>query len=132
MKNTLFILFIALFGLLGSAYISIEQFTATHQGVDVRLDWNATDEAEVQSFEIARRLNPSYPYQNIASIKPESQGRYFFIDDNLYGQSTADNQTLQYRLTAKKAGSEQHFYATIRHSPTAVQQSWGTIKAMFK
>lgn len=132
MKNTLFITFLAIAGLLGSAYISVEQFTATYQGVDVRLDWHAADEADTQSFEVARRINPSYPYQNLMSVNAEQRGNYFFIDDNLYQQNIETIQTVQYRLTAKTTNGDQHFYATIKHSPTAVQQSWGTIKAMFK
>ena len=132
MKSILIIILLALAGLSGSAYISIEQFTATYQGVDVRLDWNASDEVNVQAFEIARRIDASHPYKNITSLEPESKGRYFFIDDNLYQVDIAENKMLQYRLTAKTASGDQHFYATIKHSPTAVQQSWGNIKAMFK
>lgn len=110
---------------------SLQQFTASYQGVDIRLDWSVSQEQGIESFELFRKKDGSEDLRKIATIPVSGKLSYSFLDDDLYKNQSSHE--VQYRLTLKKTDrTVQHFFTTIQHNPTTVQRSWGSIKAMFK
>lgn len=106
-------------------------FTAFYQGADVRLEWRTPEESEVQVYEVYRKKADESVYQKIGTLSANNSNNYSFIDDNLYKGSDAA-QSISYRLTVKTTQNNYNLFASIQHTPTAVQRSWGSIKSMFK
>lgn len=110
---------------------AVQQFTASYQGVDVRLDWSVGQEQGIEAFELFRRKNEAEDFRRIATIPAAGRLSYSFLDDDLY--KNQGGHQVQYRLTVRRNdGTVQHFFTHIQHNPTTVQRSWGSIKAMFK
>lgn len=118
--------------LLSSAFVmQVQEFSATYQGVDIRLDWQVKADAEIQAFQVYRKKGEDGSYKLIRTLDHNGQRSYFMIDDELY-KGNETQETISYRLEAQTPEGSSTHYAQIEHNPTAVQRSWGSIKAMFK
>ncbi|MBW8051547.1 MAG: hypothetical protein FVQ77_14655 [Cytophagales bacterium] len=127
--NILFLL-VFVFSTVTALNVVIKSFTASYQGVDIRLDWEINDNMGVGSFDLYRKIDDK-PEKKIITINSTGSLDYFFIDDNIYKNS--DNpQTLVYRLITRSSEGDEISITSIQHDPTAVQRSWGSIKSMFK
>ena len=110
--------------------VTIKSFTASYQGVDIRLDWEINDNTGVGSFDLYRKIDDK-PEKKIVIINSTGSSAYFFIDDNIY-KNNDNPQTIVYRLVARSSQADDIAITSIQHNPTAVQRSWGSIKSMFK
>lgn len=128
------ILFSALsfgFLILSAFQVQLSSFQAVYQGADIQLEWRVANEAEVTSYEIARKKESDASYARLAEVPQANMGTYTWIDDNLYKDGEG-MESISYRLSANTAAGPKFFYTSIQHSPTAVQRSWGSIKSMFR
>ena len=110
--------------------VVIKSFTASYQGVDIRLDWEINDNMGVGSFDLYRKIDDN-PEKKIITINSTGSFVYFFIDDNIY-KNNDNPQTLVYTLITRSSEDDDIAITSIQHDPTAVQRSWGSIKSMFK
>ena len=121
----------AIFLILTAFQVQVSSFQAVYQGADIRLEWKVTDESEVSVYEIFRKKDTDANYTKLTDVAQSGSGSYTWVDDNLY--KTGDGiENISYRLAANTSAGPKYFYATIQHSPTAVQRSWGSIKSMFR
>lgn len=109
---------------------TVQYFTASYQGTDVKLDWRLDDDATIDQFEIARKRPDEANFTKLGNITNNGTGQYTFIDDKLY--KSGQVATVSYRLTLKSGNTLTTHYTSIAHNPTAVQRTWGSIKSMFK
>jgi hypothetical protein len=126
-----FLLLPAIMLVMGSFRLQLQSFQASYQGSDIRLEWKVSEEAGVTSYEISRKKEGDASYGRLAEVNASGQSAYFWVDDNLYKDGDA-MENISYRLTAQTSAGPKYFYASIQHSPTAVQRSWGSIKSMFR
>ena len=127
--NILFLL-VFVFSTVTALNVVIKSFTASYQGVDIRLDWEINDNMGVGSFDLYRKIDDK-PEKKIITINSTGSLDYFFIDDNIY-KNNNNPQTLVYRLVTRSSEGDEIAITSIQHDPTAVQRSWGSIKSMFK
>ena len=124
------LLLVFVFSTVTALNVVIKSFTASYQGVDIRLDWEINDNTDVGSFDLYRKIDDN-PEKKIVTINSTSSLAYFFIDDNIY-KNNDNPQTIVYRLVAGSSQGDDIAITSIQHNPTAVQRSWGSIKSMFK
>jgi hypothetical protein len=107
------------------------QFTAEVQSNTVVLSWRTGVEVNLASFEVQRSTTGTNFY-NIGIVEPTgSYSEYQFVDDNLLKQTI---RTYYYRL--KMVDND----GTVTYSEvqdvtiisSGIQQTWGSIKAMFR
>lgn len=110
----------------------VTQFYASFQGVDIRLDWQVEGNDEINEFKIYRKKASESTYSYIYALPYQpSTNYYFMVDDQLY-KNDGDAENISYKLEVKHSNGTNTYYTSIEHNPTAVQRSWGSIKAMFK
>ena len=128
----LFLVTITCFGVGIVAYAlgTIQFFTASYQGADIKLEWRVDSDNMVDAFEIARKRPDESNYTRLDNVMINGTGTYSFIDDKLY--KSAPVATISYRLIMKTPNGTTSYYTSIAHNPTAVQRTWGSIKSMFK
>lgn len=135
----------ALLLLLGSAVAavaaSLSLFTAAYDSARVRIDWEVNTEADVTSFDLARKTATETSFSAITNVTPNGQRRYTYYDANVFrtvpGTGSAPAPALgggpvTYRLTIHGPGGDQSFLTVLAGTPSSVQRSWGTIKSMFR
>jgi hypothetical protein len=136
MKSNWFLrLFLISFASLGVVFFSyslgtIQFFTASYQGADIKLEWRLDSDNSVDVFEISRKRPDEVSYTRLDNVMINGTGAYTFVDDKLY--KSAQVATISYRLMMKTPNGTTSYYTSIAHNPTAVQRTWGSIKSMFK
>ena len=109
----------------------ILEFTAETQGDAVLLVWRTGVEVNLSSFQVQRSTNGTAFY-TIGDVEPTgSYSEYQYLDNNLLKQSI---KIYYYRLKlVDNNGSVT--YSEIREVTmifSGIQQTWGSIKAMFR
>lgn len=111
---------------------TLQSFTGTLQGREVRLEWKISDENGVTEYEVSRKLASESFFSKVVTVSPSQAGSYLYIDNTL-SPNTDPSHQINYRLTVKLSnGHTQAFYTNVKFFPTAVQRSWGSIKSMFR
>jgi hypothetical protein len=123
--------------LLGASLVlgaTITLFQANFDGTNVRLDWEASNEAGVESYEIWRKANNEPTFGRLTTVAPTAQHHYQFLDTNVYRgvAGTTTGGPFTYRLTVRTAAGDQNYTTVLNMTPSAVQRSWGSIKSMFR
>lgn len=113
-----------------SATIYMKSFQASVQGTSVKIDWVISEESGIQKFLVYRKQGGSQQFTYVTSINPNGTRNYTYSDNNLISNSGAENIT--YKITADTQGQDLEFFTSVVYSPTTVQRTWGSIKAMFK
>ncbi|TGE27015.1 hypothetical protein [Hymenobacter metallicola] len=109
---------------------TITLFQATFDGSNVRVEWETTNEAGVQSYDIWRKANNEPSFAHMITMQPGSLRRYQFLDTNLYRGINGGPFT--YRLVVHTSTGDQTYTTVLSTTPSAVQRSWGSIKSMFR
>jgi hypothetical protein len=109
---------------------SIATFQATYDDTNVRIEWEVNSEGGVQEYALYRKANNEPSFTKLASLEPNRQRAYHFIDQNSYHGLNGGPFT--YHLVVLTSSGQQSFYTVLNQMPSAVERSWGTIKSMFK
>ncbi|UOQ72342.1 hypothetical protein [Hymenobacter cellulosilyticus] len=113
---------------------TITLFQANFDGTNVRVEWEITNEAGVQGYDLWRKANNEPAFAHLATQAPGSQRRYQFLDTNMYRGTagTTGGGPFTYRLTVHTTTGDQNYTTVLSTTPSAVQRSWGSIKSMFR
>ena len=111
--------------------VVVDHFTANYQGTDMHIEWALPSEDGVVQYEISRKRGEETQFTKLTTVTPNNSGTYTYVDESLF-KSQGQNPALTYRLMVKTTTGSNSFYVNVSNSPTAVQRSWGSIKAMFK
>ncbi|GAA3921831.1 hypothetical protein GCM10022406_04950 [Hymenobacter algoricola] len=113
---------------------TITLFQATFDSSNVRLEWEVTNEAGVDRYEIWRKANNEPSFTRLNTQPPTGQHRYQFLDTNVYrgAAGTTSGGPFTYRLSVHTSAGEQNYTTVLNATPSAVQRSWGSIKSMFR
>ncbi|MCB2212352.1 hypothetical protein KQI52_09605 [bacterium] len=109
---------------------SWEDFDLSAPHGQVIIEWTMADEAGCTSLVIERSMD-GVEYFDIATFTPQGAGeQYRFIDTDVFKQTT---RTFHYRIRAQM--DEQFVHSDTRSivlSISTVQQTWGSLKALFR
>ncbi len=103
----------------------------------IRVDWQAKDEHSVNYYEIYRSRSDSNILDKRASVTALGDGAsYTFQDDNIFSKSTeTGNYKFDYYVRAVMKDGSYKNSDVVQVSLTSLgvtQQTWGSIKAMFR
>ena len=128
--STIIITFVIVATVYAGAYI--EYFYARSESDNVRLEWQTSEETNLQNFVIERKT-PQSSYTEIASVQPKGNNSYYtFTDQNAY---KTNDMVFVYRLKIVDNNSQVTYSAdvTVTHSISSIaKRTWGSIKAMFR
>ena len=109
----------------------ILEFTAESQGEGILLIWRTGIEFNLSTFEVQRSTNGTSFY-SVAEVEPAgSYSEYQFVDNNLLKDAM---KTYYYRLKMVDINGTVT-YSEVREVTmifSGIQQTWGSIKAMFR
>lgn len=128
--STLIVSFLIIATVYAGAYI--EYFHARSESDNVRLEWQTSEETNLQKFVIERKT-PQSSFTEIASVAPKgNNSNYIFTDQNAY---KTNDMVFVYRLKIVDNNDQVTYSAdvTVTHSISSVaKRTWGSIKAMFR
>ncbi len=109
----------------------ITNFTASNAVDFVLLEWTSGTEAGVSNFQVERSLD-GIEFLAIATVSPQgSNSDYTYEDHDLYKGAT---RTYYYRIKAQMDNGSSNFSSveTVTLSFSGIQQTWGSIKSLFR
>ena len=128
--STLIVSFLIIATVYAGAYI--EYFHARSESDNVRLEWQTSEETNLQKFVIERKT-PQSSFTEIASVSSKgNNSNYIFTDQNAY---KTNDMVFVYRLKIVDNNDQVTYSAdvTVTHSISSVaKRTWGSIKAMFR
>ena len=128
--STLIVSFLIIATVYAGAYI--EYFHARSESDNVRLEWQTSEETNLQKFVIERKT-PQSSFTEVASVAPKgNNSNYIFTDQNAY---KTNDMVFVYRLKIVDNNDQVTYSAdvTVTHSISSVaKRTWGSIKAMFR
>jgi hypothetical protein len=108
----------------------ILEFTAEAQGDAISLNWRTGVEVNLHKFQVQRSINGT-TYFTIGEVEPTgSYSEYHYLDNLL-----SDSFRLYYYRLKIVDNSGAVSYSEVREvtiSFSGIQQTWGSIKAMFR
>ncbi len=128
--STILVSFLIIATVYAGAYI--EYFHARSESDNVRLEWQTSEETNLQKFVIERKT-PQSSFTEVASVAPKgNNSNYIFTDQNAY---KTNDMVFVYRLKIVDNNDQVTYSAdvTVTHSISSVaKRTWGSIKAMFR
>jgi flagellar basal body L-ring protein FlgH len=128
--STIIVLFLIIATVYAGAYI--EYFHARSESDNVRLEWQTSEETNLQKFVIERKT-PQSSFTEVASVSPKgNNSNYIYTDQNAY---KTNDMIFVYRLKIVDNNNQVTYSAdvTVTHSISSVaKRTWGSIKAMFR
>lgn len=128
--STIIVSFLIIATVYAGAYI--EYFHARSESDNVRLEWQTSEETNLQKFVIERKT-PQSSFTEVASVPPKgNNSNYIFTDQNAY---KTNDMVFVYRLKIIDNNNQVTYSAdvTVTHSISSVaKRTWGSIKAMFR
>ena len=128
--STIIVSFLIIATVYAGAYI--EYFHARSESDNVRLEWQTSEETNLQKFVIERKT-PHSSFTEVASVAPKgNNSNYIFTDQNAY---KTNDMVFVYRLKIVDNNDQVTYSAdvTVTHSISSVaKRTWGSIKAMFR
>ncbi len=128
--STIIVSFLIIATVYAGAYI--EYFHARSESDNVRLEWQTSEETNLQKFVIERKT-PQSSFTEVASVSPKgNNSNYIFTDQNAY---KTNDMIFVYRLKIVDNNDQVTYSAdvTVTHSISSVaKRTWGSIKAMFR
>lgn len=128
--STIIVSFLIIATVYAGAYI--EYFHARSESDNVRLEWQTSEETNLQKFVIERKT-PQSSFTEVASVSPKgNNSNYIYTDQNAY---KTNDMIFVYRLKIVDNNNQVTYSAdvTVTHSISSVaKRTWGSIKAMFR
>jgi hypothetical protein len=106
-------------------------FDAKSEGDYAYLEWRSDNEQGLASYQVERSFD-GLQFSSIAVIQPlGNNSNYVFEDHNLLSSS---NRTYYYRLNALMQNGDNVLspVKSVTLSFSGIQQTWGSIKALFR
>ncbi len=130
------ILFTLLTGLL-FAWDGFNYVIATEHNAGIRIDWQVKDESNVSYYEIYRSRSDSQILTKLKSVTALGAGAsYSYLDDDMFSKSSVSGDyNFDYFIRAVMVNGEYKNSDKVQASLTSLgvsQQTWGSIKAMFR
>ncbi len=113
------------------AQVRFSDFEVTPRDGQVIVSWKTSQEAGALDFVIERSVD-GVQFFDIATFPPQGANKtYRYIDTDLFKQSS---KTFHYRVRCDDVSGGVHrtMVRTVTVSISNIQQTWGSLKAMFR
>lgn len=110
--------------------VALNRFNIIQDGSGIKLDWEVQDVTGVTEFRVYRKMDAQSDYAYLATIPSNGGTSYNYIDHDVF--KTTSSTIVTYQLRIIKYGVAYPFDRTFTHSTTAIRQTWGSIKSMFR
>ena len=137
MKKIFIILLLPI--LLFAAEINFEYFTAKSNGDQVVLEWKMIEEANINYFQVEKRIDDSNNYRPVGSkikAKGDNQIYKYTDEDYFFKQQTrlqSDNiQAYRVKVFLKNNNIAYSNTTFVTHNVSSVKKTWGMLKEMFR
>jgi len=119
-----------LFVSVASAEVRFRKFEVEAVNGRALISWTTAQEVGVSTFKIERSID-GVNFFEIATLAPHGANvKYEHVDSNLFKQST---RTFYYRIKAESiTGLDITAPTSVDISFSGIQQTWGSLKAMFR
>ncbi len=109
----------------------LTNFSVKSQNGNVVIAWQTSSETDVKDFVIQRSNKINGVWIDVATIEPEADHNYEYIDQSAYKTSDA---IYYYRLGIVDYNGSISYTnkETVAHSVSSVKRTWGSIKALFR
>lgn len=114
------------------AYDGLEFFNGRSENNDIILEWKINSEENIESFDILKKRSNDIDYKNIDKISSIGPGLYSYKDESpLY---KASGLSFEYKLKIIFIDQSVVYSDPIEVNMniSGVNQTWGSIKAMFR
>ena len=133
MKNRFLIKILLILALIATAYAgaNITFFQAKASGDNVNLEWQVSDETNVQYYVIQRKT-PQTEFVDVAKIPANGSSDYHYTDQSIY---KTNDIYLTYQIGVLYYGNPNTYFlkqSPISLSISGIRRTWGSIKAMFR
>jgi len=108
---------------------ALQSMNASPIGSDIQIRWELTSAQGVTSFKLFRKIGTENSFAQITEMQATGDIAYSFIDKTLFRDNA---KFITYRLRIYKGVTFTEHDTFITFSPTSVQSTWGSIKAMFR
>jgi len=110
----------------------IETFTVSAQGDQARLQWNSGIEGNLTKYKIERSEN-NLNYTMVTEINPMgSFSLYQYLDDTIMKSSSQRVYYYRIKMVYADGNFDYSETASVTLSFSGLQETWGSIKAMFR
>jgi len=108
----------------------LTNFSVKSQDGNVIIAWQTSSETDVKNF-VIQRSTIKGGWIDIATIEPEADHNYEYIDQSAY--KTADAiYYYQLKIVDYSGSITYSNKETVAHSVSSVKRTWGSIKALFR
>ncbi len=133
MKNRYLIKILLILGFIATAFAgaNIQTFQAIASGDNVNLEWQVSDETNVQYY-VIQRQTPQTNFIDVARIPANGSSVYKYTDQSIY---KTNDVMLTYQIGVIYFGDPNIYYlkqTRISLSISGIRRTWGSIKAMFR
>lgn len=113
------------------AYDGLEFFNGRSENNDIILEWKINSQEDIESFDILKKRSNDTDYKNIDKISSIGPGLYSYKDETpLYKTS---GLSFTYKLKIIFADHVEYSDPIeVNMNISGVNQTWGSIKAMFR
>ncbi|MDA3871690.1 MAG: hypothetical protein PF551_04990 [Candidatus Marinimicrobia bacterium] len=109
----------------------LEYFSGRSENGYILLEWKINSQENIESFYIMKKRSNDTEYNNIHRIDSDGPGSYSYKDERLYKTSG-----LSFKYKLKIVFADQPFacsdWIEVDMNISGVNQTWGSIKAMFR
>ena len=113
------------------AFDGLEYFSGRSENDYILLEWKINSQEKIESFYILKKRSNDTEFNIIHEIKSEGTGLYSYKDKRLYKTSG-----LNFEYILKIVFADQSFEYSdpikVYRNISGVNQTWGSIKAMFR
>ena len=133
MKNRFLIKILIILAFIATAFAVaiINGFTSQASGNNVNLEWQVSDETNIQYYVIQRKT-PQTEFVDVAKIPANGSPKYYYTDQSIY---KTNDEALTYQIGIVYYNNPNIAWQTttsVRIYISGIRRTWGSIKAMFR
>ena len=113
------------------AFDGLEYFSGKSEKDYILLEWKINSQENIESFYIMKKRSNDTEFNIIHEIKSEGTGLYSYKDKTLY-KTSGLNFKYQLKIVFADQSFEYSDLIKVYRNISGVNQTWGSIKAMFR
>ena len=111
---------------------TLNDFSGYAEDARIIIQWNTTTEINVSRFEIQRSTD-GHTFFEIGFLNAQGQGSgYTFVDDSIFAKVSGRDYFYRLKIRDIDGNSQLTEIITIPSNISSVNQTWGSLKALFK
>ncbi|MBC8277267.1 MAG: hypothetical protein H8E46_03485 [FCB group bacterium] len=132
MKKTVFVIAITLIAVIVAGSSVIETFTVTSQGDQAVIEWVSGVEGNLLKYKV-ERSEDNKSFTSIQEVYPQGNySNYVYIDDNIMKLTSQRIYYYRIKMIFADGSFDVSDVKSVTLTFSGLQETWGSIKAMFR